>query len=102
VATLERGAVVPAFEERLHEIGDGRTVNLGVCVMPRWSRAERGVEDLSLRVAFMTLVVATSVAEVDATDEGDILVGAAGMAVAALPRSSAERNHSEAPCIKEA
>ncbi|HEY6678038.1 MAG TPA: hypothetical protein VI411_03950, partial [Actinomycetota bacterium] len=71
---LERGLIVPPFAERLHEIGDGRTVNLGLYVVPRRSRAECGVDHLSLRVAFMALVVATPVAEVDATDEGEILI----------------------------
>ena len=78
-APLERGLIVPPFAERLNEIGDGRTVNLGLYVVPRRPRAERGVEHLSLRVAFMTLVVATPVAEVDATDEGEILIVAAGV-----------------------
>ena len=68
VGPLERGLVVPPFPERLHEIGDGRTANLGLDVVPRRSRAERGVEHLGLRVAFMALVVATPVAKVDATD----------------------------------
>ena len=79
VGPLERGLVVPPFPERLRQIGDGRTVNLGLDVVPRWSRAERGVEHLGLRVAFMALVVATPVAEVDATDEGQILIPAAGV-----------------------
>ena len=59
MAPLERGFIVPPFAERLHEINDGRTVNLGLDVVPRGARAERGVEHLSLRVAFMVLVVAT-------------------------------------------
>jgi hypothetical protein len=60
-------------------MGDGRTANLGLYVVPRRSRAERRVEHLGLWVAFMTLVVATSVAEIDATDEGQILIAAAGV-----------------------
>ena len=79
VGPLEWGLVVPPFPERLHEIGDGRTANLGLDVVPRRSRAERGVEHLGLRVAFMALVVATPVAEVDATDEGEIFVRPAGV-----------------------
>src|SRR5512132_97268 len=74
MGSLERGLIVPPFAERLHEIRDGRTVNLGLNVVPRRSRAERGVDHLGLRVAFMALVIATSVAEVDATDEGEILI----------------------------
>jgi hypothetical protein len=79
VGPLERGLIVPPFAERLHEIGDGRTVNLGLYVVPRRSRAERRVEHFGLRVAFMKLVVAAPVAEVDATDEGQIFLAAGGV-----------------------
>jgi hypothetical protein len=74
---IQRSRIVPPLTERLYEIGDGRTVNLGLYVVPRRSRAERRVELLGLRVAFMTLVVASPVAEVDPTDEGEVLLGVA-------------------------
>ena len=49
-------------------------MHLGLDVVPWRSRTERRVERLGLRVAFMTLVVATPVAEVDAADEGEVLL----------------------------
>ena len=73
-AAFERGRIVPPLAERLHQVADRRTMNLRLDVMPRWSGAERGIEDFGLRVAFMTPVVATPVAEVDAADEGEILL----------------------------
>ena len=77
---LERRRIVPPLAERLHEIGDGRTVHLRLDVVPWRSRPVRGIQDFRLRVAFVALVVAAAVAEVDPTDEGDILFVAGGAA----------------------
>jgi hypothetical protein len=78
-STFERGLIVPPFAERLGQIDDRRTANLGLDVVPGRLRAECGVEHLSLRVTFVTLVVATPVAEIDTTDEGDVVVVALEM-----------------------
>ena len=76
---LQRRFIVPTFAERLHQVGDGGPVHLGLDVVPWRSRTERRVERLSLRVAFVTLVVPTPVTEVDAADEGEVLLGATGV-----------------------
>jgi hypothetical protein len=78
-ATFERGPIVPSLAERFDKIDDGRTVNLGLDVVPRRSWAERGVERLGLWIAFMTFVVATPVTQVDPADEGEILILVTGV-----------------------
>jgi hypothetical protein len=78
-APFEGCPIVPTLAERLHQIDDGWSVNLRLDVVPRRSRAERGVQCLGLRVSLMTFVVATSMAEVDTTDESEILVGVTGV-----------------------
>lgn len=79
-AAAQRGGVVPAFPEAGVEDAHRRAADGELHVVPGRVRAV-GVRDRpALRVALMAGVVAPAVAEVDAADERDVLLGAAGVA----------------------
>ena len=78
-AALQRGRIVPPLAERLDEIDHGRTVNLRLDVVPRRFRTVGRVEPFCLRVASVSAVVTSAVAQVDAAHESHIVFVAAGV-----------------------
>ena len=77
VAVVERGRVVPPLGEGVEHVRDGRTADLRHRVVPRRGLAVPVVEGCCLRVAGVGGVVAPAVAQVDAADERDVLLGSA-------------------------
>ena len=75
----ERGSVLPALAKRLDEVRDRRPTNGGLDVVPRWAGAIRGLESLGLRVPLVATVVPSSVTQVDASDERNVVLGTGGM-----------------------
>ena len=71
--------IVPPLAERLDKIDHGRTVNLGLDIVPGRFRAVSRVEPFCLLVASVSLVVTASVTQIDATDEGQIVFVTAGV-----------------------
>ena len=73
VAGVERVRIAPPLGEREGQVVDGGTAHLELQVVPRRALAVVLVVELDhLRVTEMTVVVAASVAQVDAPDERDV------------------------------
>ena len=73
---FQRSRIVPPLSEGFDKVANGGASDLGLDVVPGRTFAVHRVETLGLRVAFVALVVPTPVAEIDATDECDIVWGA--------------------------
>lgn len=71
IAVIERGPIVPPLFERCHQRGDCRASDLELGVVPRRNRPVARVQGDGLGVAEMTVVVVTTVAQIDPTDETD-------------------------------
>ncbi len=71
-SVFHRRWVVPSFTEGMLEIADGRTLEPDLDVVPWRSLTVPFVEILGLHIAPMLGVVTASVAQVDATDEGNV------------------------------
>ena len=80
VPVVERGRVVPPLPEGVRQVADRRSAHLELHVVPGRAVAVARVELDRLRVAAVPVVVAPPVAEVDAADEGDVVVGAGRVA----------------------
>ena len=76
VVVVERVGVLPALPEGVGDGGDRGAVELGLHVVPGRPVAVDVVEVDRLRVAEVAGVVVAAVAEVDAADERDVVVGA--------------------------
>ena len=76
---VERCRVFPALAERESEIADRGPSHLELDVVPRRPAAVAGVETDRLRVALVLTVVVASVTQIDATLEGDVVVGSVGV-----------------------
>ena len=75
---VERRRVLPLFPERVRHIAYRGPVDLELRVMPRRSLAESGIDVYALLVALLVLAVVATVAQIDAADEGDVVLGAMG------------------------
>ncbi len=80
VAVVQRCRVLPAFTKRVRKVVDRRSSHLELHVVPRRRAAVPFVEFDRLSVSVVTRVIVSSVTEIDATYEGDILGGRALMA----------------------
>jgi hypothetical protein len=74
VSVVERRGIVPTFTERVRNVADRRSPDFELNVVPRRSIAVPGVEVDCLRVTLVPGVVVSAVAEVDPTDEGNVVV----------------------------
>jgi alanine dehydrogenase len=74
VAVIERRRVLPTLPKRVREVADRGTPNLHLDVVPRRTRPVAPVHLNGLRIALVALVVTPAMAEVDSTDEGDVVV----------------------------
>ena len=72
---IERCGVVPALRERVEDVRHGRSANLRHGVVPRRRRAVPLVQRRGLGITGMRGVVTTTVTQVHAADERDVLVG---------------------------
>ena len=81
---VERRRIFPAFAERLAQLCHGWTTNFELYVVPRRPRAVTMVEYDRLGVPAVVTVVVSTVAEVHAADERDVVV-----------RAGATPNHDE-------
>jgi hypothetical protein len=64
--------IIPAFSEDSEQLTHNRTSQLKSCIVPWWSITVPGIHCQSLRVACMVGVVATTVREIEPTNERDI------------------------------
>jgi hypothetical protein len=69
---VEGCRVGPPLAERVFDLGDGRTPELQLYVVPRRTRTVSGIGVGGLFIAAVRTVIATTVAQIDATDEGDL------------------------------
>jgi len=74
-APAERPGVFPTFTEHRLHVADGWSADGELYVVPRWSGSVHGRYRLGLRIAPMRCVITAAVAEVDATEEGDVELG---------------------------
>jgi hypothetical protein len=72
--TAERAWIIPPFPEAEFQVSDGRTLDRDLSVMPGRPFAVHRRHGLTLLVAMMVGVIAPAVAQVDATNEGNVAV----------------------------
>ena len=77
VAVVERCRILPSLAERVGQRGHGGALDLRLHVVPRRVRTERVVELDRLGIALVAGVVVATVREIDAADEGDVVVAPA-------------------------
>ena len=75
VAVVEGGWVGPSFPEGVRQVADRRPADLELQVVPGRAVPVRRVQVDSLRVAVVPAVVTPAVTQVDAADEGDVVLG---------------------------
>ena len=77
--TAQPASVFPALAERELKVAHRRTLDRELSVVPWRPWPVHGRHRLALPVAFVVLLVAPAVAEVDATDESNIAFGVSRM-----------------------
>ena len=75
----ERAPVGPPLAKGEFHVADGRATNRKLSVMPRRSRPVHRRHRLALPVAVVVFAVAPAVAEVDAPDKGEVVLGLFGV-----------------------
>jgi hypothetical protein len=76
----ERASIIPPFAEAEFQVSDGRALDRDLSVMPGRSFPVHRRHGLALLVAMMVGVIAPAVAQVDATDEGNVAITPSGVA----------------------
>jgi hypothetical protein len=71
---IERRRILPAFPEGLRDVSDGGPADLKLNVVPGRAGTVALVQRDRLGITVMMLVVGPAVAQIDPSDEGDILV----------------------------
>jgi hypothetical protein len=71
---IERGRIFPAFSEREIEVGNGRSTDFKLDVVPRRTAAVSRVQLDDLMVSAMLCVIAATMAEIDSSNEGNVTI----------------------------
>jgi hypothetical protein len=72
---VERRGILPPFPEGRVQVSDRRSPDLELNVVPGGPRSVPPIKNDALRIPFVALVIAAAVAQIDPTDEGNVVDG---------------------------